>query len=75
MTTIDELKSEKKLLLKERNDILLKQSKDIKLIKENTSVGLDLNAKKLNILNNQIKSIRKPDIAKTVRQVKRSMNL
>ena len=75
MTTIDELKSEKKLLLKERNDILLKQSEDIKLIKENTSVGLDLNAKKLNILNNQIKSIRKPDIAKTVRQVKRSMNL
>jgi len=75
MTTIDELKSEKKLLLKERNDILLKQREEIKLIKENTSVWLDLNAKKLNILNNQIKSIRKPDIAKTVRQVKRSMNL
>lgn len=75
MTTIDNLKDEKALLHKEKKEILEKQKRMMKSVRDEISKELDGVYKKMDILDNQMKSMRKPGIAKTVRQMKKAAQL
>ena len=70
MTTIEDLKKEKNLLFREKKDILDLQKRMMQGVRDEISEKLDTVHKKMNILDNQIKAMRAPDIARNLRKTK-----
>ena len=66
--TIGELKEEKKKLFLEKNNILDKQKKLMKAVRDDITKEIDIVHLKMNMIENKIKAIRAPDVAKNIRK-------